>query len=49
VLPIWLWVGLATMFVCVLHIIIDFGVGLFDRHGTLALAESTTLLGVALI
>jgi hypothetical protein len=30
-MPVWLWVGLATMFVSVLHIIIDFGVGLFDR------------------
>jgi hypothetical protein len=48
-LPIWLWLGLATMFVSVLHIIIDFGVGLFDLHGTLTLAEATTLLGVAII
>jgi hypothetical protein len=48
-MPLWLWVGLATMFVSVLHIIIDFGVGLFDLHGTLSLTESTTLVGVALI
>ncbi|MBA2559646.1 MAG: hypothetical protein H0V07_07090, partial [Propionibacteriales bacterium] len=34
-MPVWLWVGLATMFVSALHIIIDFGVGLFDLHGTL--------------
>ena len=48
-MPAWLWVGLATMFVSVLHIIIDFGVGLFDLHGTLALSEAATLVGVALI
>ena len=48
-MPVWLWVGLATMFVSVLHIVIDFGVGLFDLHGTLSLTEATTLVGVALI
>ena len=48
-MPVWLWVGLATMFVSVLHIILDFGVGLFDLHGTLSLTEASTLVGVALI
>ncbi len=48
-MPVWLWVGLATMFFSVLHIIIDFGVGLFDLHGTLALTEAATLIGIALI
>src|SRR5215204_3967782 len=48
-MPVWLWVGLATMFVSALHIIIDFGVGLFDLHGTLILTEAATLVGVALI
>ena len=48
-MPVWLWVGLATMFVSALLIIIDFGVGLFDLHGTLSLTEATTLVGVALI
>ena len=48
-MPVWLWLGLATMLVSVLHIVIDFGVGLFDLHGTLALTEATTLIGVALI
>jgi len=48
-MPLWLWLGLATMFVSVLHIILDFGVGLFDLHGTLSLTEATTLVGVALI
>jgi hypothetical protein len=47
-MPVWLWVGLATMFVSVLHIIIDFGVGLFDLHGTLTLTEAATPVGVAL-
>ena len=35
-MPVWLWVGLATMFFSALHIILDFGVGLFDLHGTRA-------------
>lgn len=35
-MPVWLWLGLATMVVSVLHIVIDFGVGLFDLHGTLS-------------
>jgi hypothetical protein len=48
-MPAWLWVGLATMFVSVLHIVIDFGVGLFDLHGTLSPTEAATLVGVALI
>jgi len=48
-MPVWLWVGLATMFFSVLHIIIDFGVGLFDLQGTLALTEAITLVGIALI
>ncbi len=48
-MPVWLWVGLATMFFGALHIILDFGVGLFDLHGTLSLTETTTLVGVALI
>jgi hypothetical protein len=48
-MPLWLWVGLATMFFSVLHIILDFGVGLFDLRGTLSVSEAATLLGVALI
>ena len=37
------------MFVSALHIMIDFGVGLFDLHGTVSLTEATTLVGVAVI
>ena len=48
-MPLWLGLGLTTMFFSVLHIVIDFGVGLFDLHGTLSLTEATTLIGVALI
>jgi hypothetical protein len=48
-MPVWLWVGLATMFFSALQIILDFGVGLFDLRGTLTLTEATTLVGVALI
>ncbi len=39
-MPVWRWVGLATMFFGVLHIILDFGVGLFDLHGRLSLPEA---------
>ena len=48
-MPVWLWAGRATMFVSALHIIIDFGVGLFDLHGTLSVTAGATLVGVALI
>jgi hypothetical protein len=48
-MPPWLWLGLLTMFVSALHITLDFGVGLFDLHGTLLLTEASTLIGVALI
>jgi hypothetical protein len=48
-MPLWLWVGLAAMFVSVLHIVIDFGVGLFDLRGTLSFTEASTLVGIALI
>lgn len=48
-MPAWLWLGLLAMCVSVLHIILDFGVGLFDLHGTLSPTEATTLVGVALI
>jgi hypothetical protein len=48
-MPVWLWVGLAAMFVSALHIILDFGVGLFDLHGTLSPTEAAVLVGVGLI
>lgn len=37
------------MFFSVLHIILDFGVGLFDLQGRLSPSEAATLVGVALI
>lgn len=48
-LPPWLWLSLAAMAVSTLHILIDFGVGLFPMRGTLSLAEGATLLLVSLI
>ena len=45
----WLWIGLPTVFFSVLHIILDFGVGLFDLHGTLSPPEATTLVGITLV
>jgi len=48
-MPVWLWVGLATMLFSAMHIVIDFGVGLFDLSGTLSFTETTTLVGVGLI
>jgi hypothetical protein len=48
-MPLWLVVGLAAQFFSVVHIVIDFGVGLFDLHGTLSPTEASTLVGIALI
>lgn len=48
-MPLWLVVGLAAMFFSAMHIVIDFGVGLFDLHGTLSPSEASTLIGIALI
>ena len=48
-MPLWLWLGLLTMFVSARHITIDFGVGLFDLQGTLIVSEGITLVGVGLI
>lgn len=49
VAPAWLVVGIAAMAVSLLHIVIDFGVGLFDLRGTLAPTEAAVLLGIVLI
>lgn len=48
-MPLWLVVGLAAMLFSALHIVLDFGVGLFDLHGTLSPTEASILIGVALI
>lgn len=48
-LPPWLWLSLAAMAMSTLHILIDFGVGLFPMRGTLTLAEAATLLLVSFI
>jgi hypothetical protein len=48
-MPLWLVVGLAAMFFSAMHIVIDFGVGLFDLRGTLSSTEAATLIGIALI
>ena len=43
-LPPWLWLSLAAMAVGTLHILLDFGVGLFPLRGRLSLAVGATLL-----
>lgn len=48
-LPPWLWLSLAAMAVSTLHILIDFGVGLFPMRGSLTLAEAATLLLISFI
>ena len=48
-IPMWLVVGMAAMFFSAMHIVMDFGVGLFDLHGTLSSTEATMLVGIALI
>ncbi len=48
-MPLWLVIGIAAMFFSAMHIVIDFGVGLFDLHGSLSPTETSTLIGVAAI
>ena len=48
-LPLWLWLGLAAMAVGTLHILVDFGVGLFPMRGRLSPAVGVTLLLISLI
>ena len=48
-LPTWLWLSLAAMAVSTLHILLDFGVGLFPMRGSLSPAVGATLLLISLI
>ena len=49
-LPLWLWLSLAAMAVSTLHILLDFGVGLFPlQEGRVSPALGATLLLVSLI
>ena len=48
-MPTWLWLSLAAMAMSTLHILIDFGVGLFPMRGTLTPAEAATLLLISFI
>jgi hypothetical protein len=48
-LPLWLGLSLAAMAVSTLHILVDFGVGLFPMRDRLSLAEGATLLLVSFI
>jgi hypothetical protein len=48
-MPIWLVVGMAAMTFSAMHIVMDFGVGLFDLRGTLSPTEASVLVGIALI
>src|SRR5918997_2002212 len=48
-LPPWLWLGLAAMAVGTLHILLDFGVGLFPMGGRLSPAVGATVVLVSLV
>jgi len=48
-MPAWLWLNLAAMASAILHILIDFGVGLFSLQGRLSFAEAATLVLISLI
>lgn len=48
-MPAWLWLSLAAMAFATLHILIDFGVGLFDLHGRLSTPETATLVLISLV
>ena len=48
-LPLWLWLSLAAMAVSTMHILLDFGVGLFPMEGALAPAVAAVVLLIAFI
>lgn len=48
-LPLWFWVSLAAMAVGMMHILLDFGVGLFPMKGTLAPAVAAVVILIPLI
>ena len=48
-LPLWLWLSLAAMAVSTLHILLDFGVGLFPLQGNVTPAVGAVLLLISLI
>ena len=48
-MPTWFWLSLAAMAAAMLHILLDFGVGLFPMRGRLSMAEVATLLLIILI
>ncbi len=48
-MPAWLWLNLAAMGAATLHILIDFGIGLFSLEGQLATGEAALLVLIALI
>ncbi len=48
-LPLWFWLSLAAMAVSMMHILLDFGVGLFPMRGTLAPAVGAVVLLIPLI
>jgi hypothetical protein len=48
-LPLWLWLSLAAMAVSTLHILLDFGIGLFPLQGNVTPAVGAVLLLISLI
>jgi hypothetical protein len=48
-MPAWMLLGVAAMAFATLHILVDFGIGLFDLHGQLSTAETLLLVVIALI
>jgi len=48
-LPLWLWLSLAAMAVSIMHMLLDFGVGLFPMRGSLAPEVVAVVLLVTLI
>jgi hypothetical protein len=48
-LPLWIWLSLAAMAVSTLHILLDFGVGLFPLQGNVTPGVGAVLLLISLI
>lgn len=48
-LPLWLWLSMAAMAFGTMHILLDFGVGLFPMQGTLSPAVGAVVVLITLV
>ena len=48
-MPLWLWLSLAAMAFSTMHILLDFGVGLFPMQGTLSPAVAAMVVLITIV